>query len=180
MHLVDGAVAIATLSRPDFERARWAVEGFAEWATYEDYQCDRDGWVIGLASAGQSARFTPVSLDHFLSWSACAGVAPTVERLDEFAQLVESVRRNPQSRLQVRLSHESMGARQTFDGRSFVPVDARAYWEWLECLRDNPSDSLLNVYARLLLELWTDGPSTPTFAGESSLGNGALIERRSA
>ena len=180
MHLVDGAIVIATLSRLDFERARWAVEGFAAWATYEDYQCDRDGWLIGLASAGQNARFTPISIDHFLSWTACANVAPTVERLDEFAQLVESFRRNPESRFKVRLSHEFPGARRTFDGRFFVPVDARSYWEWLECLHNNPSDSLLNAYAGLLLELWTDGPSTPTFAGESSLGNGAASERRSA
>ena len=90
MRLVDGEILIATLDRPDFERARRAIDGFAEWATYEDFQCDRDGWVIGLASAGHSARFTPVSLDRFLSWSACAGVAPTVERLNEFVELVES------------------------------------------------------------------------------------------
>ena len=97
MRLVDGEILIATLDRPDFERARRAIDGFAEWATYEDFQCDRDGWVIGLASAGHSARFTPVSLDHFLSWSACAGVAPTAERLNEFVELVEFFRSSSQS-----------------------------------------------------------------------------------
>src|SRR6266581_980180 len=106
MHLVDGEIVIATLDRPDFERARRTVEGFAEWATYDDYQCDRDGWLIGLASAGQGARFAPISIDHFLSWSACAGVAPTAACLDEFAELVESFRRNPQCRLKARLSHD--------------------------------------------------------------------------
>src|SRR5260370_32186690 len=170
MHLIDGEIVIATLDRPDLERARWAIEGFAEWATYEDYQCDRDGWVIGLASAGQFARFAAVSIDHFLSWSPCAGVAPTVERLDEFAELVESFRRNPQSRFKARLSHESPSAKRTSDGRLTVPVDARAYWEWPECLRNNPSDSLLKAYAGLLLELWTDKPRTPTFADDPLLG----------
>jgi hypothetical protein len=179
MRLVDGEIVIATLSGPDFERARWAVEGFAEWATYEDYQCDRDGWLIGLASAGQAARFTPISIDHFLSWTACASVAPTVEQLDEFAELVESFRRNPQSRFKVRLSHEFPGARRAFDGRFYVPVDARSYWEWLECLQNSPSDLLLNAYAGLLLELWADKPSAPTFAEESSLQSGGVIGRRS-
>jgi hypothetical protein len=164
MHLVDGEIVIATLDRPDFERARWAIEGFAQWATYEDYQCDREGWLIGLASAGQSARFAPIAVDHFLSWSASAGVPPTVARLDEFVELVESFRHNRQSLYRARLSHEFPSSKRAPGGRFWVPVDAHSYWEWLECIRNNPSDALLNAYAGLLLELWTDRPRTPTFA----------------
>jgi len=167
MHLVDGEIVIATLDRPDFERARWAVEGFARWATYHDYQCDRDGWLIGLASAGRCARFAPISIDHFLSWTACASVAPSVESLDEFAELVESFRRNPHARFKAQLAGDFPISGRASDGRFYVPVDSRAYWEWLECLRNNPSESLLNAYAGLLLELWTDPPRTATFAEDA-------------
>jgi hypothetical protein len=180
MRLVDGEILIATLDRPDFERARRAVDGFAEWATYEDFQCDRDGWVIGLASAGHSARFTPVSLDHFLSWSACAGVAPTAERLNEFVELVESFRRHPNPAFTARLSHESDGASKTADGRFYVPVDASAYWEWLDCLKNQPSDSLLNAYAGLFLEFWAERPRMPTFADEPLPSDHAVLEGRRA
>ena len=167
MRLVDGEIVIATLDRPDFERARRAVEGFDQWATYEDFQCDRDGWLIGLGSAGQCARFAPVSIDHFLSWTACADVAPTVGNLDEFAELVESFRRNPHARFKARLAPDFPISGRTLDGRFCVPVDSRAYWEWPECLRNNPSESLLNAYAGLLLELWTDPPRTATFAEDA-------------
>jgi hypothetical protein len=107
MHLVDGEILIATLDRPDFQRAKSAVEGFAEWASYEDYQCDRDdAWISGRESDG--------------GWPLLCS------------------RRCP-----------------------------RSYWEWLECIRNNPSDALLNAYAGLLLE--TDKPRTPTFADDPLL-----------
>ena len=170
MHQVDGEIVIATLDRPDFERARRAVHGFAQWPTYEDYQCDRDGQLIGLASAGQSARFAPISLDHFLSWTACARVAPTVASLDEFTELVESFRRDPYASFDARLSRDFRISGWAPDGRFYVPVDARAYWEWLDCIRNRPSEKLLHAYAGLLLELWAEKPRSPTFADETLPG----------
>ena len=138
--------------------------------SFEDYRCDREGRLLGLTFAGQHARLVPVSIDHFLAWSASTGEPATVARLDEFAELVESFRRNPHSLFEACLSHESSGAKRTADGGFFVPVDPRSYQEWLECIRNNPSDALLDVYAGLLLELWTDKPRTPTFADKSLQG----------
>jgi hypothetical protein len=170
MRSISGETVIATLDRRDFERARSAIEGFECWATFEDYQCDREGRRIGLESAGRWARFAPISIGHFLSWSGWMGVAPTAARLDEFAELVDEFRRNPRFPRDARLSCDYSSRNPVSDGRLVVPVDPRSYREWLDCLGNRPSDSLLNAYASFLLEMWAEGAPTSAFSDETFIG----------
>jgi len=50
--------------------------------------------------------------------------------------------------------HKSVeaGARPAFN----VPVDPLAYRDWLACLREVPSPALLDAYASLVVEAWTE------------------------
>jgi hypothetical protein len=147
----DGATLIAVLDRSDFERARKAVDGLDVWDTFEDYRCDREGRWIGLASAGQSARLAPVSIIPFLTWCASRGLRATSSLLDEFAELVDA--RNPNPRQDPPLSPEAVGADC---GAPVAAIDPQSYRDWLACLGADSSIALLDAYAGLLVESWTD------------------------
>jgi hypothetical protein len=158
MALDKDEISIAMLSPSDFEAARAAVEGFEAWQTFEDYRSDRDGRLLGLAFAGQRARLTPISLSSFLAWCASKDFRPTAERLEEFAAIVDTLRRNPETSLDPFLMSESRGEGLDHCGPFTVPVNSRSYEQWLACLRESPSAALLEVYAGLLAETWREPP----------------------
>jgi hypothetical protein len=82
-------ILIPDFDRRDFERARATLVEYRDFGTYEDFRCDREGRLMGLAFAGQQARLAPVSFDGFLSWCASAGRPPTGDQLDAFAAMAE-------------------------------------------------------------------------------------------
>ena len=89
MDTITDGYSIAIFERADFERAKEVIEGFEQWASYEDYLCERDGRLLGLAFAGQNARLAPVSIDGFLVWSRSIGAPAIASRLDAFAAQAE-------------------------------------------------------------------------------------------
>ena len=156
MHFAEEEILIGMLDGAGFERAQSAIDGFQQHESYEDYRCDREGRLLGLAFAGQRARLVPVSIDHFLAWSASTGEPPTAARLDAFVALIETFRRDSEARPRPFLApgavNESVAARDSFS----VPVDSGPYEDWLACLGERSSVSLLDAYAGLLVEAWTD------------------------
>jgi hypothetical protein len=166
----DEELLIPFLGRADFERARLILDEYCEFEAYEDFQSDREGRVVGLALAGVRARLAPVSFDGFLSWCASAGEQPTSARLDDFAAMVNSFRRNPRAapRPFIAGGHDSVEAadRPAFN----APLDPLSYRDWLARRGEAPSPALLDAYASLGVEASakpagaTDlkGPSAPT------------------
>jgi hypothetical protein len=140
---------IPLIGKSEFELARAAIEGFEPWATYADYLTEREGRRFGLASAGQGARFAPVSVRAFLVWSARSAARPTLALLDRFASMAVAPARPPG------------GARATeppparaVQGPKSATVDPASYREWLECLGEQPSEALFDSYAALVVETW--------------------------
>jgi hypothetical protein len=149
---------VALLDRADFERARLTLDEYREYADYGDYRCDREGRLMGLVFAGQTARLALVSFAAFQSWCALLRELPTAERLDDFAASVEAFRRGPWVKL--RPVFAGYRAKAAVDERSTlsVPVDPVSYRQWLMCLGEDPSPALLDAYASLLVEFWTELP----------------------
>ncbi len=67
MDCEDEEFFIPFLDRADFERARLSVDEYREFCDYEEFRCDREGRIMGLAFAGQRARLVSVSFNGFLS-----------------------------------------------------------------------------------------------------------------
>ena len=154
---------IALLDSADFIRAKKLVEDFDQWETFEDYLDDREGLRMGLAFAGRSIELAPISLDLFLAWCRATGGRVNAVRLDEFAALMEAMRRVPCAEVRPRLEDR---ANDGHHGGSFISVlvDVQAYEAWVACLRERPSPALLEAYARFSVESWSDAP-------ESAVGN---------
>jgi len=127
MHFAEEEILIGMLDGAGFERAQSAIDGFQQHESYEDYRCDREGRLLGLAFAGQRARLVPVSIDHFLAWSASTGEPATAARLDAFVALIEAFRRDPKARPRPFLApgamNESIAGRDSFS----VPIDSASY-----------------------------------------------------
>lgn len=81
MDRTEDDILIAIVEAADFERAKATIAGFAQWASYEDYRCEREGRLLGLAFAGQNASLAPISIDGFLAWSQSAGASRRALRL---------------------------------------------------------------------------------------------------
>lgn len=163
MHFAEEEILIGMVDRAGFERAQ-AIDGFEQHKSYEDYRCDREGRLLGLAFAGQRARLVPVSLDHFLSWSASTGEPPTVAQLDEFVALIEGFRRDPDARPRQFYGHDQVNESVAPRNSLSVTVDTRSYEDWLACLGERSSKSMLCAYAGLLAEAWSDEPCPPALA----------------
>jgi hypothetical protein len=86
---------VSIFDRNDFEKAQLTVIGFDRWTSYEDYCCERDGQVIGFASAGLDANTVSVSLAGFVSWASYRGKKVGLRSLDEFARFIALARENP-------------------------------------------------------------------------------------
>lgn len=146
---------IALLNSADFIRAKKLVENFDQWETFEDYLDDREGLRMGLAFAGRSIRLAPVSLDLFLAWCRAGGGRATAVRLDEFAALMEAIRRVPYAEVRDRLDHRGNDGHHR-DLFISVPVDVQAYKAWVACLQERTSPALLEAYARFSVEAWSE------------------------
>jgi hypothetical protein len=155
-------ILIATLDQAGFERAQSAIDVFQQHDSYEDYRCDREGRLLGLAFAGQGARLVPVSIDHFLTWSASTGEPPTAARLDAFVALIEAFRRDPKARPGPFLGTDAVSESAVRRDSLSFPVDSGSYRDWLACLGESSPESLLCAYAGLLAEAWTDRPRLST------------------
>jgi len=145
-------VLIALVDRSEFEEARRTIAGFEPWISYDDYRSEREGRLIGLAVAGQRARFVPVSLRAFLDWSASSGAQPTAGRLDVFAALGASIGAfsgAAQGSADPRAVSAGPWTVYRPTGRS---VDLASYRAWLSCLCEKPSDALLDAYVALIVE----------------------------
>jgi hypothetical protein len=133
---------IPLVEKSEFELARAAIEGFEPWATYADYLCEREGRKFGLASAGQGARFAPVSVRAFLDWSAMSAARPTLALLDRFVSIAVATAPQATEAPALPAVHRPTG----------VTVDLESYREWLECLGEQPSEALFESYAALVVE----------------------------
>ena len=81
MDRTEDDILIAIVDSADFERAKATIAGFEQWASYEDYRCEREGRLLGLAFAGQSAtwhrldrrfsRLEPVGRRFPVRFAAC-------------------------------------------------------------------------------------------------------------
>jgi len=157
-----GDLAFAVLEPRDFDRARAVVDGFDRWDTFDDFVCERDGFFIGLSSAGEPAHLVAVSLGAFEQWATHSGVALSVESLDDFASRILAFRQNPD--LMIEALPGVGGNRPVPRRRNWVvgvPIAFVLYQQWLETiarLESLSSPPSVDVYARLLMESWADFP----------------------
>ena len=77
-------LAIALLSRRDFERARH-LPAFSNWRGYADYLTERDALHVSYGAAGVTAARQRVPLDAFEQWTRLTGAPFSIDGLDEFA-----------------------------------------------------------------------------------------------
>lgn len=89
MNFADEEILIPTINSDEFDRARGIIVGLENRHPYEDYLCEREGRLMGLAYAGQKARIVRIPIEPFLSWSGSLRRSPTVAELDLFAALME-------------------------------------------------------------------------------------------
>jgi hypothetical protein len=71
MNFADEEILIPTINSDEFDRAKDNIVGLGDHHPYEDYLCEREGRLIGLAFAGQKARIVripiePLLVEHFL------------------------------------------------------------------------------------------------------------------
>ena len=157
----DEEIVIPDLNRMDFERARMTLAEYRDFVTYEDFRCDREGRLLGLAFAGQPARLARISFGGFLVWCANLGRPPTGAGLDAFAAN-GSDRRDSPPPLRRFLPPSDERIEPSPAGTNDAPVDPAAYGRWLACLGAASSPALLDAYAALVREASADPSARPT------------------
>jgi hypothetical protein len=156
---VSANIDIALLDYRNFKEARKLIAGFEASASYQDYVDERQAWSVGLSSAGLRVNFSKIRVASFLSWRLHAGVEADARRLDDFAALVETFRRNPKTSVEGRLNERGQApTAQTRLRRLEVPVSPLLYERWAACFEAEPQYILVDAYARLLMEMWAEHP----------------------
>jgi len=172
--------AIGLFPKADFPSAREQMSDLAAYGDYEDWLDARDGLRLGLAMAGVDATIVQVRFPAFLAWRSLIGASCDEAGLDAFAGLALTFRelRRPQvlavvdeadfSRRRLAMNEmtgwtefaswlrhrEQVRACAGAAGLSVeeLPISLANFFDWCACLGQQPSEPVLDRYARLLLD----------------------------
>ena len=97
-HESSASTLIPVLSERDFQRACGEIAHFDCWDSYDDYQLEQDGWLLGLSMAGEHATQVLISLDAFHSWRVQTGAHCDLGNLRGFAAVVVGLKSTPRTR----------------------------------------------------------------------------------
>ncbi len=178
---LEPATTIGMLAPQAFAAAAATAPALAAYADYDDWLDAREGVRMSLAFAGVDTEFAPVSLTALLAWARLTGSEPDEAALDRLATFVRAVRLAPKAAAIAAIGRRDFEASaerlQGFDGpcdfaiwlrrrRSRraemtasgaqvfdLPVRLDDVVAWCACVGQPVSESALDDYVALLLEL---------------------------
>ena len=156
-------IALGFLDGRNFEKLRVCCANFDAWRDHSDFQTERESHVVAYEMAGATVCVVDVEANAFMQWARHANREPKREALDEFAQLLLTVRRHPQIEIFCSALHqrEALQSRIEITKKKIrLPASAKLYAEWAAALTSLgpflPTTPTADVYVSLLVRSWAE------------------------